>query len=271
MRRATEKQRQSSEPDADGLSLDEIKRIAEEVGVNPRFVELAAEELGDDSFQATHNSVLGGASELSFKRRVRGRLGGQVMAAAASAIRHHSKGDPGHIETFGDSMQWRTSTTNATQSSVSILQDGEYCLIEASSAFAGYGILLNIVPFMMTLIGGLAWGIGGQTQLGVILLSIAAVLVVAMRFAYRGIARNIRSNSEILMDTLERLIVQSSPTSALDPSDTTGVDSSTGDATFQADEEKAPNVSQDILRDTDAYGPNDGKAEQARNRNKSWL
>lgn len=264
MRRATEKQRRSNEEDAAGLSLEEIKRIAAEVGVNPKFVEMAAEELGDDSLTTKVSKVLGGSYELESKRRTPGVLDGKAMAAIAASIRQHSKSDAGHIETLGDSLHWRTSSGNINTRSLIVSDDGGNCSISASAAYGGYAALLQMAPGFMTLIGIMMIAGKGELAPGIALLSIAAVLFVAMRFAYSSIARKMEKDSIELVDEVESAIVKAAERARQLETSAAVNQAPTRTAAAQP---TAPN----LLKDADSYGPNDGKSQEKKSRNESWL
>ncbi len=206
MRRATEKQRRSTEPDPSGLSLEEIKRIAAEVGVDPHFVELAARDLGADSFTTRANKLLGGTHEFTIKRRVKGVLNGTSMAGIASAIRQHSRNDPGHIDTFGTSMHWRTDGSNLKRMSLSVLQEGDDCVIETTSRLDQLGYLLNLPGFLIGLLSVLALLRNGFLWAPVIVLTLAAVLYTTMRFVFRGVSESTQRSTERRVDNLERIV-----------------------------------------------------------------
>ncbi len=264
MRRATEKQRRSDEQDAAGLSLDEIKRIAAEVGVNPKFVEMAAEELGDDSLTTKVSKVLGGSYELEARRRTPGALDGKAMAAIASSIRQHSKSDAGHIETLGDSLHWRTSSGNVNTRSLVVTDDDGACSISASASYGGVAALLHMTPAIMTLIGVMM--IAGRPDVtpGLVMLSIAAALFVCMRFAYASMARKMEKDTIEMVDEVEAAIAK-----AADRAKKRQVVTPAGQAPQDNSAERSPNP--DLLKDAESYGPNDGKSQQERSRNESWL
>ena len=206
MRRATERQRRSSEPDPSGLSLEEIKRIAAEVGVDPHFVELAAEDLGADSFEAQANRFFGGTSSFTIKRRVKGILNGTSMAGIASAIRQHSRNDPGHIETFGTSMHWRTDNSNLKRVNLTVLQDGDDCVIESTFRLDSLGFLLNLPGGIFGLIALLAIAKNGFIWAPVIILMLVAIVYATMRFVFRGISESTQRSAERLIDNIERIV-----------------------------------------------------------------
>lgn len=262
MRRATEKQRRSSEPDPSGLSLEEIKRIAAEVGVDPHFVELAAQDLGADSFESRANRFFGGTSQFTIKRRVKGALNGTSMAGIATAIRQHSRNDPGHIETFGTSMHWRTDSSNLKRVNLSVIQDGDDCIIESTFRLDQLGFLLNLPGGLIGLLALLALAKNGFIWAPAIILMLVAIVYTTTRFVFRGISESTQRSAERLIDNIERVVAAERKTDRESRSaDTESLD-------------QARETGDNLLVDADSYETldaldADNKDQPTRNRDRS--
>ena len=103
------------EPYDDGLTLDELRRIAAEVGVEPRFVEAAAAELDRPAAPEASKAhpLLGGPLHVRAERVVQNELTEADVAPLLEALRAGLKTQQGgRIETLAGSVAWIAKDKN---------------------------------------------------------------------------------------------------------------------------------------------------------------
>lgn len=165
----------------EGLSLDEVRQIASEVGIDPRFVELAASTSGNES-ERISNWFAGGAYRWRFQQSVPGEMTDVQRARLIDEIRR-TIGRAGEVRDLYGTMEWThddglgpisvgvRSTDGRTEVDVSGNRSGSVGLLHSLSALGG-GMGLGAVT------AG-ALGIGGVAVLPVILGATAVSYLVS--------------------------------------------------------------------------------------------
>ena len=116
LQRATELQGQEpSAPSSSGLTLQELEEVAVEAGIDPRFLQRAALELGmspaDSGFWA---KVVGDELMLQRETTVPGELSEDGFERVASVIQIGTK-EHGQPSLLGRSLTWRAETPSKTR------------------------------------------------------------------------------------------------------------------------------------------------------------
>ena len=116
LKRATELQGQEpSAPSSSGLTLQELEEVAVEAGIDPRFLQRAALELGtspaDSGFWA---KVVGDELMLQRETTVPGELNQDGFERVASVIQIGTK-EHGQPSLLGRSLTWRAETPSKTR------------------------------------------------------------------------------------------------------------------------------------------------------------
>lgn len=215
MRRATEKQRIARESSGTfGLSLDEVKRIAREVGIDPVYIEQAALDIGGGAEDVDEIPLVGGPHAYRYRRVVQGRFNSETMSKMAQIIRRHSKSDAGHVETYGNSLHWRTSSSNAVKRTVDVreLRDGRV-EIEASSRLVDLAWVMQLATIFMAVISVFLF-FGGDITPSFILGGISIASFLLMRFAFGLASDSSRKNLESMINELQSEFTSSGDESA---------------------------------------------------------
>ena len=87
-----------------GLTLDELRQVAEEAGIDPRFVDLAASTL-DAPIERQESGLAGGAYRWHFRTRI----GGEIRDADRDSILHAIRsvmGRKGEVADVYGRMEW---------------------------------------------------------------------------------------------------------------------------------------------------------------------
>ncbi|MCB0719213.1 MAG: hypothetical protein KDD65_12255 [Bacteroidetes bacterium] len=222
MRRATQKQRESTDRhDPNGLSLDEIKRIANELGVDPDFIEQAAGEIGSRQVAISESRWLGGPTEVRVSDKFAGRLDDRAQSVVAQIIRKHSGQDSGRIETIGSSLTWRSSENNAVPASSTVVDAGDHCTIDSKVNLNGMGILLQLPFFLLAMFSLLAYTDKGQPLTAAILILSAIVLAIGGRYVFAAMGktatRRLTEGTDEIVASLSQLSAASGRTGERTP------------------------------------------------------
>ncbi len=169
----------------EGLSLAEVRQIAAEVGIDPRFVELAVSSRAAESTRVA-NWFAGGPYRWRLKTSVEGELEGAQKARVVDEMRRYV-GRPGEVSDLYGTMEWThddglgpvavgvRSADGRTEIDVTANRSGTVGLLHSLTTLGG-GVGLG------ALVSGLA-GVSGPGALGVVL-GASAVSYYASRIAW---------------------------------------------------------------------------------------
>lgn len=214
IRRATERQHATEQAaDNQQLSLEDIKRIAADIGVEPSHIDAVLPELGGNELDASHSFLIGAPTTFVVRRRVRGTLDNDSQTRIVAEIRKHMKRNKGHVEIVGGTLHWRSSV-NWDEASVRVEQDGEFVAITTKSTFAGPAWAFHFPIAVVALMGLLAVVIPRNVSAGYVALGISMALFVALRFALRMASRKTEASVETLTDKIARHFVEQTSVAA---------------------------------------------------------
>ena len=94
--------------DKDGLSLDEVKKIADEVGIDPSFIALAAQKSHKKKDIEIEKGLFGSAKTISLFREVEGQLDPSKIEEIVNHFRA-SLGKRGILQSIEDKFEWKSS------------------------------------------------------------------------------------------------------------------------------------------------------------------
>lgn len=169
----------------EGLSLAEVRQIAADVGIDPRFVELAVSSRAAESTRVA-NWFAGGPYRWRVRTSVPGELSDQQRVRLIDEVRRHV-GRPGEVSDLYGTMEWThddglgpiavgvRSAEGRTEIDVAVNRSGTVGLLHSLTTLGG-GIGLG------ALVSGLA-GVSGPGALGVVL-GASAVSYYASRIAW---------------------------------------------------------------------------------------
>ena len=116
LKRATELQEQEpSAPSSSGLTLRELEEVAVEAGIDPRFLQRAALELGTSPIDpGLWTNVVGDELMLLRETTVAGELSEDGFERVASVIQMGTR-EHGQPSLLGRSLTWRAETPSKTR------------------------------------------------------------------------------------------------------------------------------------------------------------
>lgn len=204
------------EPYEDGLTLDELRRLAAEVGVEPRFVEAAAAELDRPAAQES-NPFLGGPLHVRAERVVEGELAEADVAPLIEALRDGLKTQQGgRIETLAGSVAWIAKDKNiGNPIRFHAVPEAGRTRLTLDHRLESSATLWHIWPLMLvffSLIPLLASD--GSAVAALVMFTVALGLHGIARFGFRRHAHRRARKVEDLMDRVEALALRAAPLTA---------------------------------------------------------
>ncbi|MDX1740775.1 MAG: hypothetical protein R3178_05750 [Rhodothermales bacterium] len=172
LKRASQLQAKSNEDGGFGLSLTELKQIAADAGIDPRFVALAATEFIYP--EEPEANWWGGPLSHSIEWTIDGEIDDIAWEEIVAEIRRHFK-DTGEVRSWSNSHEWAHSGRNAIQAHLTATaREGMTRLslfwAEPTLAVAAYIPLLVLSLIMLPIVfealalsglaGALAWFTG---------------------------------------------------------------------------------------------------------------
>jgi hypothetical protein len=130
-----------------GVSLAELKQMAEEVGINPRYVEAAAAELQQRNTAEGGFHLWGAPSRTELSQVAAGELSQEEWDTLVDLIRRGT-GKVGKVTTLGRALEWSSDTTHISlspkggQTRIQILSRYTDWAVAAYLSAASSGMLL---------------------------------------------------------------------------------------------------------------------------------
>lgn len=217
IQRATELQESASEKRAGGLPLQEIERIAAEIGISPVHLREAALDLDLRRNPATGLRILGGPFEVGTRRIVEGSVSDEQWERIVSELRRVTNSG-GSVGVVGRRREWTRTVSDMGQvlesTEVVVVPHGDATALEVRSRFGGGARIAYLVSVM---VGGGAAGIfldgAGFTDL-INTVLLAGGGVGGLGAARLGLGYWVRRRRESLMkmtEWLQRQIAVDSP------------------------------------------------------------
>jgi hypothetical protein len=172
--------------DGGGLTLDDLRQVAREVGIDPRFVDLAASHV-DAPIERTESVVAGGPTRWHFRTSVPGVIPEGDLDRMLQAIRStlHQKGEV--AEVWGR-VEWSHDKVAPTIVGISS-RDGTTEIDVSSVKSQEAGIMHGLmVPFGGIFGGAALSGLLGVSGAGVLplIFAMSGVSYVATRFGWKA-------------------------------------------------------------------------------------
>jgi hypothetical protein len=135
----------------DGLTLDEIERIARDVGLAPDLVARAAAQI-DAREPGAAERIFGGPVHFDAEYETRGELPRERYGDVVAAIRR-VLGQSGKTSEVLDGLEWK-SVGETTQVSVTVRPAGGHTKVQVLADRGGSAMIAYVFPGMGALIGG---------------------------------------------------------------------------------------------------------------------
>ncbi|GAA5520850.1 hypothetical protein LQ318_03860 [Aliifodinibius salicampi] len=186
IKRATEIQEKAHESFPQGLSLQEIKDIAREIGIDPKHIRSAASELEHQMATEQRSNFLGAPFLIEQKRAIRGEISAEEWEDLVRQIRRMT-GSSGRTTTVGQTRQWHRSvkdmSTTLEETHLQVVSQKNQSIIEIRKHFQGGAYITYLMGLIIsgTLAGILLDG-NGYTNLvntGVVLTSMSGGFAAA--------------------------------------------------------------------------------------------
>ncbi|MFQ5571158.1 MAG: hypothetical protein ACE5G0_15875 [Rhodothermales bacterium] len=216
LKRAAEFQEATGPTDATGLSLDELKQIAAEVGIDPQHVAAAVAEMEQGGTAADKQfQWLGGPVSFSVERVVEGDVSEEQWEEMVDEIRRSLNlvGTSGQV---GRSLEW-THRSRLLQMQVAVTSREGQTRIRIFSRYPKQALLTFLPALIMTaqlvLIASASAGLAPLVGF-VVGINLLTALFFLLRFAFRGLTRRKERKARHLLDRLEQIITTTDATPA---------------------------------------------------------
>jgi hypothetical protein len=168
---------------SDGTSLEELKAIGAEVGIDPSRIEGAARAL-DTIPDGKVNPLLGFPTSWDYEARVPGELTPEDTPEAVAIIRRIT-GKPGKLTEIHGTVEWRTDGDVGSRW-VTVSPNDGHTTIRASSRL-GQGVALSFIPTLIATVVSTIPVLNAPSGDGNMMALMLIPVVLAVYFATRVI------------------------------------------------------------------------------------
>jgi hypothetical protein len=208
LRRAMKLQQSGASQNGGGLSLDEIRQIAADVGISSQYIDAAAAEQPGSA-----TGLLGGPTAHELGRVIAGSVDDEAWEEMVRETRHNF-GQAGTISQLGATREWTTSEREIISMHLAVTSRNGQTRIQLTERFEGAAglyyftgtalnaIVISVLVALLPFSAGVEWGLGGGALLGT---------VATMRSMYGRWSRRQGNKVHKLMDRLEGMVHNESP------------------------------------------------------------
>lgn len=188
---------------AEGISEDELRAAAGELGIEPGAISAALRAA--DSTEHAPQDLWGGPYKFDAERVFDGTLSEEQWEETVADLRKVFE-DNGTIEQRGSTREWAATGGGVDYKTVTIRQSGETVRVTATTSFGGLAFLAHLVtvPLPMFIAAGFLskvnWGSPAEILTG---LGVLTAGLLAGRQVSAGITRKRRDVVSNLLDRLE--------------------------------------------------------------------
>ncbi|RMH38736.1 MAG: hypothetical protein D6688_14790 [Alphaproteobacteria bacterium] len=244
--------------DTDGLTLEEIRRLAAEVGIDPKYVIAAASEVEAPGEETLGTRLLGGPLKVSYERFVEGRLSEEAIAAMAREIRSVFRRQRGNLEVVGSSFEWVPPPYSDEGLLIKAQSEDGHTRISISQKFGTWAFLTYFtLPILLAFT--ILFAVTTPPAVAFAVMAAFTALVFAARFTYATVTRKRSEKLRKLADRLEALAAEHAV-----PTETAARDAAAPDSAASRNTEASP-----PLLDLDDVPRSEGERPHARRRDRS--
>lgn len=202
--------------DGEGLSLEELERIAAEAGIDPRYIREAARETSSTITIRKESKLVGGVTDMKMVRSVPAFLESNELAAELVPVVREVMGKNGVFEVLGNTISWNEGNgPSASYTDVSIKSDHE-----ESQITAGFTrnvkvtlYIFNILPYFFALLTLIALTTGTDAPAAIFFAIIFVLGSLISRFGLARWSHHLADNLIDVVDNLEdKLLEAGTPT-----------------------------------------------------------
>ena len=199
-----------------GLTLEEMKSIAAEVGLDPALVERATSLLPRESGSSTLERLIGGPTKFRLEHVVRGRIDEDDVPMVALAIRSGAE-QHGTLETNAAGIEW-SSVEETARMYVTVTGEGDSTRVVVTGDRQGGLVVTGILGGLATTMVGIGVLVAlegldvGSAAIGwpIFLGSIGASLATARAIWSRG-TRSMKVRLQRIMEGTTRVLEAREP------------------------------------------------------------
>lgn len=188
-----------------GLSLDEIQRIATEVGIDARYVQMAFLDMQAKKEKAEGPGFWGAPVTLELERTIPGHLNDHAIESMLMAIRSANKTNRGQFEKLNHTFEWTASNSSGSRLIINAQRKGKNTKITITDRMDGFLALFHLWTFFPLLISFIVTFGKGNPNGMLLGLPIAGIMFFLARWASTMMYRKSKKKHEELLDKLTTL------------------------------------------------------------------
>ncbi len=194
------------------LSLDELKEIGAEVGIDPVSLERAARSLSVG--QSDRRALLAGApTSVTVERRVGGDLDSVQTNEILSVIRKEM-GSPGRLSELTDLLEWR-SEGELGQRVITLSSSDGGTAVDGMADLTQAAVITHLPATLLGIIGsaiGFMVSADAGNEIGMVLfIALLPMVLLATRTVFGRLARSEAGKLERAVEELATLVGESDP------------------------------------------------------------
>lgn len=195
---------------SDGVSLDELKSIAEEAGLDPARVEDAARSVVLQRGNRP-NRILGAPMVLNFERRVQGTYS-QADTPEILAVIRRTTGQQGEVDDIHGSLEW-SARSDAAERLVTLSEKNGTTTIQSSANLTNLAVLTyvpaGVLGFLISMVGLIRFAKTGNELGLVVFFAVLPILYPVLRTIMSSFSKREAERLERVTDELARLTAES--------------------------------------------------------------
>ena len=177
----------------EGLTLEEIQRIAQDAGIEPSYLREAVLDLQSNEPEGKNNNYVGGPINFKIERFIEGRLDDEDQALVVAELRKHFPKKDGKYSQLGSMLDWKIATGSSTIN-VHLEPVGENTRILWEEDMDDTAIVMHIFPIIFAFMAIAVSFKNGAPHLALSTFSLLFYLV--SRFFYGRLYNNNKSRAQ---------------------------------------------------------------------------
>lgn len=211
LRRAAELQASQGESATSGLTIDELKTIAAEAGIDPKFVEQAAMGTGRVERRGERFYFWGGPVKLDDERAVAGEVRADLWPDVVRAA-NDVFGD-GEASSLGRGLEWKRMPMGYSQphARVSVVPRAGKTTIRVQRRLDNEAASVHMISFSLVFLFGILFPILSGLSLWLtipVVLAVLALTFFASRLGFKAVSRAQQEKFDALVGQIEALATQ---------------------------------------------------------------
>ena len=210
LKRATELHEAEGPTDATGLTLDEVRQIATEMGVDPRYVAAAVAEVAGDGGEEERFYWLGGPVSYEMERVVEGDVSEEQWVEMVEAMRR-SYNLVGVSSKVGRMLEW-THNRRGRQVQVRVVSREGKTRIRLYSRYPKAAAVTFAVPlalsYMISSLFVTAMGRFDPSGFTSLVIGLMGAVFLVMRFVFGRMVGEKKRKARHLLDQLEKIVAE---------------------------------------------------------------